>query len=284
METKIVNVTPAMARMFLKSNTANRPLRFGVVEGFRSLYERGEWKLTHQGIAFDSNGTLIDGQHRLTFISHLPEGTKVPMMVTRGLDTDTFGAIDVGAKRTAADEMHISKSLTSCASFLVKLYNNNQSHMVSHPYLRVFVDFAQPYHDELISFCNASVKIWSSAVVKSAAILQLARGRDEDFVKSVYRSLVTQDMQNMTPTAMALVKQQLSGKLTSARSLDLFCRAFRAFDSRLPHISKVQIVSSTETTRAIREFLFTQIDAPKLKKKDPRIGGSKGAKSGMDYT
>jgi len=33
--------------------------------GFAEAMRRGEWMVTHQGIAFDTQGVLVDGQHRL---------------------------------------------------------------------------------------------------------------------------------------------------------------------------------------------------------------------------
>ena len=43
---------------------------------------------THQGIAFDENGVLQDGQHRLCAI--VSANKPVDMMVTSGLSPDNF--------------------------------------------------------------------------------------------------------------------------------------------------------------------------------------------------
>jgi hypothetical protein len=277
-----MNVTPNMAIEWLKTNTVNRPLRRSGIDYFHNLYRCGEWKLTHQGIAFGIDEVLKDGQHRLTFISELPPGSVVPMMVTHGMRNDTFGAIDVGMRRTPSDEMAIGQSLSAVASMLAKVYNSNQAHRFTLPYLRRFVDFAQPYHEELRTFCSGNGKTFSAAPVQSAAVVQMARGHNADFVKAVYRSLVLCDIAAMTPTAQALFKQQVSGKAAGARTVDLFCRALRVFNSILPSASRIQIISATEVTADVRNFLFTQIDAPKLTKKDPRAGGSMVAKPDAD--
>jgi hypothetical protein len=277
-----MNVTPKMAIEWLKMNTANRPLRRTGVDNFHNLFNCGEWKLTHQGIAFGADGILKDGAHRLTFISELPPESVVPMMVTHGMGNDTFGAIDVGIRRTPSDEMGIGQSLSAVATMLAKVYNSNQAHRFTLPYLRRFVDFSQPYHEELRTFCSTSGKTFSSAPMQSAAIVQMARGHNADFVKAVYRSLVLSDIAAMTPTAQALFKQQVSGKAVGSRSIDLFCRGLRVFNSMLPSTSRIQIISATEVTADVRNFLFTQIDAPKLTKKDPRAGGSMVAKPDAD--
>lgn len=68
--------------------------------------ENGEWKVTHQGVALDDAGVVVDGQHRLAAIHQF--GKPVPIMVTTGVERDAFSVIDVGAKRTAADALHIA--------------------------------------------------------------------------------------------------------------------------------------------------------------------------------
>lgn len=282
MRTQVIDVTPKMAQDWLKSNTQNRPLRRARVDAFHNLYMCGEWKLTHQGIAFDSNGVLKDGQHRLTFISELPPGSVVRLMVSFDMSDDTFGAIDVGARRTPADEMGLSGGLSAVAAVLAKIYNSNQQHTFSLPYLRHFVVFAQPFYEELLTFCGQNARVWSAAPVRAAAVVQMARGHNADFVKVVYRSLVMCDMQTMTPTAQALFRQQVSGKAAGARTLDLFCRSLRAFDSIAPSVSRIQVNSVSETTRDVREFLATQISVPKLKKNDQRDGRPKAAKPAAD--
>jgi hypothetical protein len=68
--------------------------------------ERGEWRVTHQGVALDEEGIVIDGQHRLEAIRRY--GKPVEIMVTEGVPRESFSVIDVGAKRTTADALHIA--------------------------------------------------------------------------------------------------------------------------------------------------------------------------------
>lgn len=282
MKTEIVNITPKMAREMLKSNTDNRRLRRGRVDEFHNLYACGEYRLTHQGIAFDSSGVLKDGQHRLVFISELPETAAVPMLVTWGLDTETFGAIDRPSKRNPADEMKISNNLAAVAGLFAKVYNSNQHFGFSINYLERFVAFAEPHFTELHRFCSKHVKVWSSSPVVAAAIYRMASGHDADFIKVQYRALVHADFGAMSPTAQSLYRQYISGKAGSGRGLDMFCRALRVFDSFSPAATRIQINSVSASTQEVRDFLQATIKAPKLKKKDTRRGVSKVAKPVAD--
>lgn len=70
------------------------------------VLERGEWRITHQGIALDGDGVVLDGQHRLDAIRRF--GKPVEIMVTEGVAREAFTVIDTGAKRTTADALHIA--------------------------------------------------------------------------------------------------------------------------------------------------------------------------------
>lgn len=99
--TELVTITPDMARNWLECNTKNRKLRPSFVEKLARDIENGKCMLTHQGIAFDSEGTLIDGQHRLHAIckANIP----VQMMVTRGFAPNTISMVDIGTTRKLSD-------------------------------------------------------------------------------------------------------------------------------------------------------------------------------------
>src|SRR5207249_3305120 len=68
MRSRVQTITPARAAQWLEANTTNRPLSRAVVRSFAEAMRRGEWLVTHQGIAFDLNSALVDGQHRLAAI------------------------------------------------------------------------------------------------------------------------------------------------------------------------------------------------------------------------
>ena len=97
-----VLMTPAIAAEILRrSNGNNRELSRAHILYLRSLIEAGQWRLTHQGIAFDSNGVLQDGQHRLSAIVAADEVTAIGCFV--GMDPENFKFIDEGKLRSASD-------------------------------------------------------------------------------------------------------------------------------------------------------------------------------------
>ncbi len=95
----ILDITPSMAEVWLmERNPHNRRVVEAHAERMAGEMKAGRWRLTHQGIAFDTNGVLIDGQHRLWAI--VLSGCTVPMRLFFNEPIESLGAIDVVRART----------------------------------------------------------------------------------------------------------------------------------------------------------------------------------------
>lgn len=106
MNIKIEKITPATAQRWLsESNTGNRNIRQSHVNYLANEMLAGRWKETSQGIAFFSDGTLADGQHRLAAV--VDSGVTICLPVARDLERDVMPVIDRGATRSLADYMHL---------------------------------------------------------------------------------------------------------------------------------------------------------------------------------
>lgn len=118
MRSKVQKISPKKAAEMLEANTSNRPLSQPVVRAFSEAMQRGDWLVTHQGIAFDTNGTLVDGQHRLAAIV----AADVPIETTVFTDVEpgTFDVVDTGKRRNASDVLAIEgeKSTTMLAAMV----------------------------------------------------------------------------------------------------------------------------------------------------------------------
>jgi hypothetical protein len=102
----IMEVAPELAAQWLEGNTHNRPLRQPLVDRLARDIKAGQWRLTHQGIAFDTDGVLIDGQHRLWAIvlAVMP----VQLRVFFNEPIDNMKAVDTGLARSNYDVLHLS--------------------------------------------------------------------------------------------------------------------------------------------------------------------------------
>nr|WP_157529458.1 hypothetical protein [Kibdelosporangium sp. MJ126-NF4] len=102
---KVQLIDPKTAEEILCYNTENRKIDRSTVELYSEAMKRGEWKLSHQGIAIDVDGILLDGQHRLAAV--IKSGISVPMLVVRGVERSTFSVMDTGKRRTASDNLRM---------------------------------------------------------------------------------------------------------------------------------------------------------------------------------
>lgn len=101
---RVESVTPALAQQWLARNFKNnRPLRRQKVERLAEDMRAGRWLLTHQSIAFNHDGELIDGQHRLAAV--VESGATVSMLVFFNVPMDGVELIDCGDRRTDLDAL-----------------------------------------------------------------------------------------------------------------------------------------------------------------------------------
>lgn len=106
LSTIYLDITPDMAVKWLEGNVMNRPVCQGHVDAMSEDMKGHRWIPTHQGIAFDDKGTLVDGQQRLWAI-FLSDRT-IRMSVTRGLSAEAIELIDGGKARSLTDRMCIN--------------------------------------------------------------------------------------------------------------------------------------------------------------------------------
>lgn len=102
-----VLVTPALATEWLAKNfERNRSINKSAVARYAAEMKAGLWKVTHQGIAFDDQGRLVDGQHRLLAIKS--SGVSVAMVVSYYLSASPLENFDRGTIRSVGDGLEVS--------------------------------------------------------------------------------------------------------------------------------------------------------------------------------
>lgn len=105
-------ITPAMAEKYLKEMVAYIPLtemenrkdRQANIDYFANALRNGVAQETHQGIAFNQDNQMVDGQNRMWAI--LETGIPMTVQVTHGLNKAEVLAIDQGRFRDAKDNAH----------------------------------------------------------------------------------------------------------------------------------------------------------------------------------
>jgi hypothetical protein len=122
-EISIEFYTPELAEQAFKNVAKNRPIS----KAWSAVLERelraGRFMFTHQGIAFDRENRLFDGQHRLHAIIRSQVGAW--LLVVRGLDPEAMLTTDRGRVRSLADTAYIAsitedRRVVQVAAFLLE--------------------------------------------------------------------------------------------------------------------------------------------------------------------
>jgi hypothetical protein len=254
----------------LEANTINRPLSRTVVRAFADAMSRGDWMVTHQGIAFDVNGALVDGQHRLAAV--IEADVSVEMTVFTEVDDGTFDVLDTGKRRNAADVLAIegekSSSLLAAMVRTVWLYENRPDLMWSggsavvtnhqivetlelHPKLRDYVTVG-----EQISVATGMIK--SAAGAASYLISRVSRRAEQDeWFEGIIdgAGLAKQDPRLLFRKVMFSMARKQSGQALRRRDtrehVALYLKAFNAWRDG-ESLSSLRFSSREEMPRLTR--------------------------------
>lgn len=99
MYSRVVDLTPELAKKLLANQTRNRPVIKARVAQYVRKMRSGLWRLTCEAIAIADNGRMINGQHRCLAV--IESGVTIKVTVTFNCDESTFAVMDQGANRSA---------------------------------------------------------------------------------------------------------------------------------------------------------------------------------------
>jgi len=103
-----VDLTPEDAAKLLaiSQGHSQRRLKQANIDRLTHAIKSGQWRETHQAIALNRDGIVIDGQHRLTSI--VAVGQTVRVTIARDVDDETFDVIDTGIVRSPYDVLTLA--------------------------------------------------------------------------------------------------------------------------------------------------------------------------------
>lgn len=105
-EISLERVSPDRAEKYLSTNVGNRSISKTNIARYATDIANGEWDpRTFEGVKFDTEGNLIDGQNRLQAI--IEADTPQEIIVFRGLPRDTRLKLDQGKSRSTSNYMQI---------------------------------------------------------------------------------------------------------------------------------------------------------------------------------
>jgi hypothetical protein len=184
MNIELETITPQMAADWLKkNNTKNRRLRQAWVDKMARDIKAGAFLTTHQGIAFDGNGVLLDGQHRLAAI--VKSGKALTIIVVRGVPSlqrvngthlNAWNAIDQGRARQAGEVLQMQglkngMKLAAVVRSLIMSCNGGNIVAVSLPQIQLTIEAVGQSIETCVMLANANTLFRPPSYVVAAATL-----------------------------------------------------------------------------------------------------------------
>lgn len=252
--TMVQTITPGEAQWMLRMNKQNRPIRHNHIKKMAEDMKAGAWQVTHQGIAFNKLGELIDGQHRLNAI--VESGRAVTMAVTYGCDCSAFTIIDQGIKRSTSDITGWDRKIAEVLN--LAMYLTFGSHPTTDQVFRLNGSDIHNVASRLMKDCATIRATYSSAPVKLAAVVNIVQDNDYDFVIEQYRALVLLDFNTMTKCSQALVKQMTGRKMNRN---ELFARALVVFNKAESNRETIRVNGETisEANTIVRDLVKSRL-------------------------
>ena len=130
---EIMEITPEKAKEMLERNFNNRTINYKMVKMYAKQMYENNWDITGQAISFDTDGVLIDGQHRLAAVCLANKPVK--MLVATGLRRSLN--YDNGKLRSPTESIYMAtgkkfnRSIASAAHLAIRIRDNNYSKKVS---------------------------------------------------------------------------------------------------------------------------------------------------------
>ena len=259
---QVETIGPAVAADYLSSNTINRKISPAIVAKYAGMMARGEWELTHQGIAFNAEGDLIDGQHRLTAI--IKSGAHIPMMVTRNLPVQAYYAVDQLRVRSIADNTGMGVREIQTASALCRMYFGTNTSQEQVLMMRTALLGEIRAVTDSVRQCKA---VLSAAPIRAGVVMVLAYDPGKwAWTISQYIAFVGDGKGARAPKVAAFRDQLYSSRPRRIRgggelSLDRMVRAFMAFSYDRREDTRVFIKDVSFVAGIIKEIITKRLNA-----------------------
>jgi hypothetical protein len=256
---EIRQFNPNSAAQLLATNQQQRRLRPGWVAYLAAQAKRGQLHKTTDAIGVDDHGLLQNGQHRLNAI--IMADVTVELLYVEGLTKEAFIVTDIGAKRTAADTLHISTILAANINMVAMAMGKVTMHRVPFDVMADITAWWKPIEEEIFSGMPMRTEpgLFNSGVRVAAALQWALQTNDQgrNYVREQYLAALSHDTQAMTRPVATMWRRCSQNKFTSYQGrFDRLYLAFQAFDPENQNCIRVN-VNAEKTEARIKEALLT---------------------------
>lgn len=243
-ETVRLLVTPEQAKLWLAKNEGNRPIQKAWVEALCATMRRGEWHPDVARILIATDGTLLDGQHRLSAI--VQYGAPVELDVCFGADSRSVHYCDTNKARTPAERLrrldvphHVKVSAYARAAYAILFGHSVERFSGPNVALWLYQGIAHEAINWAVKGLPRGERLGCAPIGGALVLAHCAYPeKTENFVKC----LVSNSLNEGTPQhAFARMLLNASAKSTTAGSRSVSLKTLRAVRAYVQG-SKLQVL------------------------------------------
>lgn len=228
---RIVTVTPEIASRWLREcNLVNyRKASAARVRAYSDLMASGEWIEAHpDGIQFDWNGYIGNGQHRL--LALVASGKTLRMSVERGIDPAHFQATDQGIVRTLGDALGFSGfrsdvQAKKAAAVIRSVFEGFENRSVGRAQI---VEFAHAHEDRIGTFMLLLRGCKPARSQVTAAFVKASFTNDEDAVITLATRYAEKRFNGLLDPMALLHNRVIQHVTRGGHAIDLYAYAVQA--------------------------------------------------------
>jgi hypothetical protein len=251
--TKTEIISPKIAKEYLSKSNGNtariKPIIKSKVDQYARSMASDQWYHTHQGLAFNTNGELVDGHNRLHAV--VVSGKSVIFQVSYNVPVDALKGMDQGKIRNLSDITRIPKGVVECARFAARLALDNfiptpfeVEKMYRSPWGSVLIDLIVKVPKKTRYFGAAPMKV-------AASFWGLLDGGSYSY--SQYEALVNQDYDKMSEISKFLSKKVAIGALTTTNHDQAFAIGMQVFNKSYEHKKRFGKINIPEQVVIFRD-------------------------------
>lgn len=250
-------ITRNMAEKILMSqNQKNRQyIRQKNIKQLKAEMEAGEFYTTPEGLIFDKQENLIDGQHRLmALLKSSLDG--LLMIVWRNVEPVIFGKLNSGAQRSFQDRNRTSRDVQDVINQIARIHYGNEA---SHSQNKLILETFQAVVEWLYSVPFTHSKGLSQQPVRTAVVLRMIENPlHADWLQDQFCALTALEYNKMENSIQSLCRQITMDRISG---WDLQIRAWRAFDYQRKNNKKIQVRDSSEDYQQMRRAIEKRLKA-----------------------
>lgn len=240
-------ISPDRARELLARNIRNRRLNSKRVKMYSDDIKNGNWTESPFPICIDSEGNLIDGQHRLTAVVE----SGIPTIMTVAYNVPQDAVIDKGLERSTGDALYmrglINKNMSSgrAVAIVNRYMAINGKEIISDTEKATFINTNEDKIEKAISISKTGTHqaICDKASIQTAILGALQHGVSESELRRFATVVNTGFMEQPSESAAIILRNYIfqtpiSGATASNEVCAVTQMAIKDFISKTPRRSK----------------------------------------------